>query len=227
MTSKNPYEKHGREELDIPDFVEEKTNGSDSIDMSIFKMSDDELYDDTGTGNTRLYDDDELEEKPVRKRKANASIVLCLIIIALLMLSLAGSLYFVVKYRKAFVTANTEKTQLQNNEANYKKQIEDQLATIELLNRKIEELSSSSKGSGTLKYEILDGGMRFRKKPNGDADQTTFNGASQVETGEIYNILEVVKDEDPEEESIWGKLADDVYFCLDDGSGTWTKKVED
>ena len=41
MTNKNPYERQGKEELDIPDFVEEKTAGSDSIDMSIFKMSDD------------------------------------------------------------------------------------------------------------------------------------------------------------------------------------------
>ena len=44
MSNKNPYEK--QQELDIPDFVEDKTNSDSSIDMSIFKMSDDELYDD-------------------------------------------------------------------------------------------------------------------------------------------------------------------------------------
>ena len=46
MTRKNPYENQD-DTLDIPDFVEDKTRtDSASVDMSIFKMSDDELYDD-------------------------------------------------------------------------------------------------------------------------------------------------------------------------------------
>ena len=46
MTRKNPYENQD-ETIDIPDFVEDKTKTeSSTVDMSIFKMSDDELYDD-------------------------------------------------------------------------------------------------------------------------------------------------------------------------------------
>ena len=79
MTRKNPYEK-GTQELDIPDFVEDKTStstDSTSIDMSIFKMSDDELYDDVEAED---YAED-YDEKPKKKRKANSSMVLALIII--------------------------------------------------------------------------------------------------------------------------------------------------
>ena len=64
MTKKNPYENQ-EETLDIPDFVEDKTSeGSGTVDMSIFKMSDDELYDDVPEET-----EEETENKPVRKKK--------------------------------------------------------------------------------------------------------------------------------------------------------------
>ena len=66
MTGRNPYEK--QEELDIPDFVEDKTNSDSSIDMSIFKMSDEELYDDVTDDNLQ-YEDDFDDLKPKKKKK--------------------------------------------------------------------------------------------------------------------------------------------------------------
>ena len=80
MFEKNPYEKD--ETLDIPDFVEDRTStNSESIDMSIFKMSDDELYDD------EEENDESYQETRTRTGRSNSSLVLCLIFIALLLIT--------------------------------------------------------------------------------------------------------------------------------------------
>ena len=62
------------ETLDIPDFIEDKTitDSSTSVDMSIFKMSDDELYDDAETAEDEEdeEDDDFDDLRPKKKEKA-------------------------------------------------------------------------------------------------------------------------------------------------------------
>ena len=225
MTNKNPYEKKG-EELDIPDFVEEKTLGSDSIDMSIFKMSDDELYDDP-TGDTKVYsddDDDDFDEKPKRKKKGNGSLILCLIIIFLLLASLAGLGYYAFKQHQAYVKANTSYLQMQANEANYKKQIADQATTIETLNKQIEELRNNASGEGNLLVEVTDGPISFRKAPSREADFTTYNGNDYANNGDKFKAIEIVKGTDDAEYS-WARVADEVYFCMGTDGDVWAKKV--
>ena len=99
MFEKNPYEKD--ETLDIPDFVEDKTTtNSESIDMSIFKMSDDELYDDAEEN------EEEYREVKPRTGRVNTSLVLCLIIIALLLITSVASLIYAFKQHSAYVKAN-------------------------------------------------------------------------------------------------------------------------
>jgi cell division protein FtsB len=223
MSNKNPYEK--KEELDIPDFIEDKTNSDSSIDMSIFKMSDDELYDDV-TDETDEYDEDYEDYQPKRKRKGNGPVIVCLIIIFLLLAALAGSVFYALKQHEAYVKANTAYLQVQANEDNYKKQIAEQGATIEALNKQIEEMQKNdgSIGEGDIVYEITDGGMRFRVEPTSDAELTTYNGYSQVETGEKYRVLEVVNDKDLGDQYTWAKLADNVYFCLGEDE-EWVKRI--
>ncbi len=223
MSNKNPYEK--KEELDIPDFIEDKTNSDSSIDMSIFKMSDDELYDDV-TDETDEYDEDYEDYQPKRKRKGNGPVIVCLIIIFLLLAALAGSVFYALKQHEAYVKANTAYLQVQANEDNYKKQIAEQGATIEALNKQIEEMQKNdgSIGEGNIVYEITDGGMRFRVEPTSDAELTTYNGYSQVETGEKYRVLEVVNDKDLGDQYTWAKLADNVYFCLGEDE-EWVKRI--
>ncbi len=224
MTNKNPYERQGKEELDIPDFVEEKTLGSDSVDMSIFKMSDDELYDDT-TGDTKVYgeEDDGLEERPKRKKKGNGSLILCLIIIALLLAALAGCAFYALKQHQAYVKANTGYLQMQANETNYKQQIADQAATIEALTKQIDDLKNNAAGEGELLYEVVDGPISFRTSPSRQADLTTYNGKDYAYNNDKFRVIEVVKGTDDADYS-WAKVADKVYFCLGTDSDVWAKK---
>ena len=226
MTGRNPYEK--QEELDIPDFIEDKTNSDNSIDMSIFKMSDEELYDDVNE-NEQDYDDDYEDVKPrKKKKKANGALIVCLIIICLLLLSCAFAAFYAYKQHQAYVKANTAYIQMQANEENYKKQIAELNANIEELNKKIEDLKNESEamGDGNLIYEVIDGGMYFRKEPTSDAELTTFNGASTAENGERYRVIEVVNDKDYGDRYKWAKIADEVYFCLGSEDDVWAQKVD-
>ncbi len=224
MTGKNPYEK--QEELDIPDFIEDKTNSDSSIDMSIFKMSDDELYDDVPAEESD-YEDDFEELKSKKKKKGNGALILCLLIIFLLLACCGGAAFYAYKQHEAYVKANTAYLQMQANEENYKKQIADQAATIETLSKQIEEMQKNddAMGEGKLIYEIVDGGMYFRKEPTSDAELTTYNGASTAENGEKYKVIEVVNDKDYGDKYKWAKIADEVYFCLGTEDEVWAKEV--
>ncbi len=227
MTNKNPYTKDTGD-LDIPDFVEEKTRSdSNSIDMSIFKMSDDELYDDT-SDQTKVYgeEDYDSESAPKRKKKGNGSLILCLVIIFLLMALLAGAGFYALKQHQAYVKANTAYLQMQANEANYKKQIADQATTIETLSKQIEELKNSAKGEGNIVYEIIDGPISFRTGPSRDSDDTTYNGNDVASNSEKYKVIEIVADEDPDEDLKWAKVADKVYFCIGTSEEVWAKKAD-
>ena len=223
MTGRNPYEK--QEELDIPDFIEDKTN-SESIDMSIFKMSDDELYDDVTEEETE-YEDELDDSRPRRKKRGRGALIVCLIIIFLLLALCGAAAFYAYKQHQAYVKANTAYLQMQANEENYKKQIADQATTIEALNRQIEELQNDSDamGEGKLIYEIVDGGMYFRKQPTSDAELTTYNGAETAENGEKYKVIEVVNDKDYGDKYKWAKIADEVYFCLGTEDEVWAKEV--
>ena len=185
--------------FDIPDFVEDKTTTESSVDMSIFKMSDDELYDDNTEENEETeYDDD---FKPVKKkRNANSTLIICLILVAVLLATTIGALIYGVKQHNQYVKANTENVQLKANEENYKKQIAEKDATIAALNEQINNHGTSGGGSssttGKLVYKIVDGPMHFRVSPTSDADTTTYNGATLANNGEEFNVIEIVNDKD-------------------------------
>ena len=210
-------------DLDIPDFVEDRTD-SDSIDMSIFKMSDEELYDDV-SGDTKVYSDDYDDYDDEPKRGKNTTLILCFIIIGLLLLALAGSIFYGLNQHQAYVKANTAYLQMQANEANYKKQIADQATTIETLSKELEEAKNPKKGEGNIVYEITDGPISFRNEPSRDGEIVSYNGSELAGNGEKYNVIEVVKGTDDPDYS-WAKVADNVYFCLGTADDVWAKKVD-
>ena len=223
----NPYERRNDDDtLDIPDFVEDKTSTStdSSVDMSIFKMSDDELYDDAT--NDEVEDDDFDDLKPKKKKKGNAPLIICFVIIFILLGLCAGAAIYAIKQRQAYVKVNTQYLQVLANEEAYKKQIAEKDATIEALNKQIEALQNagSQGGEGKLVYEITDGPITFRKEPTSDAEKTTFNGKGQAETGEKFNVIEVVADKDVKDGPSWAKVADNIYFCIGENSA-WAKQV--
>ncbi|MBQ3296042.1 MAG: hypothetical protein IJH00_06155 [Erysipelotrichaceae bacterium] len=229
MVSKNDYRNLNDDDtLDIPDFVEDKTATESSVDMSIFKMSDDELYDDD---NNEENEDVEYDEdfKPKKKKKANSSsLIICLILIAVLLATTIGALIYGVKQHNQYVKVNTENVQLKANEERYKKDIADKDATIASLTEQINNQGQSSGGGNTpslgkLVYKIVDGPLHFRVSPTSDADATTYNGASLANNGEEYNVFEIVNDKDLGSQVKWAKLADNIYFCVDDNGNVYAK----
>ena len=225
----NDYEaKNSEDGLDIPDFLEDtKTGSSTSIDMSIFKMSDDELYDDNEVEEDEDDNDDFEDLKPKKRRKSNTPIIICLITIIILLATCIGAFIYAVNQHKAYVDINTKYVQVQANEENYKKQLAEKDATIEALQAQINNSGSGSgqSTSGTV-YEIVDGPITFRKEPTSDAEATTFNGKEYAETGDKLTVIEVVNDKDVSNGPKWAKVADNVYFCLgNDDDNPWAKKV--
>lgn len=219
MTKKNPYENQN-DTLDIPDFFEEKTSeatDSNTVDMSIFKMSDEELYDD-------VNEDEELETTTTRtSRKLNVTVLLGLIIMLLLLATCVGSLIYAYSQHKAYVKANTNYNQVLANQDAYKQQIAEKDALIENLNRQIEDLKNASNPTVGV-YEVVDGPITFRSSAErSDDNSTTYNGNETAEDGEKFNVIEISKDD---EGYYWAKIADEVYFCLGTSDEVWARKVD-
>ena len=219
------------ETVTIPDFVEDKTDAAETTvsettgysdpDLSIFKMSDEELYD----------DDDEDEDEPHEKRKGgNVSLILCVIAMLLLLATSVAAVYYAYKQHQAYINANTSYLQLQANENAYKKQIADKDAQIADLTKQIEELkksdssSSSSDATGTLVYKVVDGPLSFRKAPGMDAELTTYNGNEKAENGSKFQVIEIIDDE-AEATRKWAKISDEVYFCIGYLGEVWAEEV--
>ena len=220
MTRKNPYENQ-ENTVDIPDFVEDKTSTeSNSVDMSIFKMSDEELYDEVDSDEEQ-YDE---EDAPVKKsKKANGSMIFSLILNFLLLAACAGAIFYALSQHKAYVKANTEYQQLLASQEAFKSQITAKDAEIENLNKQIETLKKAAEGGG--EYVVIDGPMYFRVSPSTEADKTTYKGSETAENDEIFKVLEIVKaTDDPDYK--FAKLADNVYFCIGKSDEKWAVPVD-
>lgn len=230
MTDKNPYEKKDslfeeteQNTLDIPDFVEDKTStnsntftrtDSTSIDMSIFKMSDEELYDDVNK------EDKSEQEKP--RKKSNATLVLAMALAGLLLLASIGAIAFALKQRNAYVEANTKYMQLQANQEAFQKQIAEKDQQIADLQKEIEDLKNKKTAEGTT-YVIVDGPIMFRESPSVDGEGTTYNGQGNALNGEEYKVLEII-DDPVDTGRKWAKVDDGVYFCIGYLDSVWAKE---
>ena len=222
MTRKNPYENQ-ENTVDIPDFVEDKTSTeSNSVDMSIFKMSDEELYDEVDSDEEE-YDDD--GEAPVKKsKKVNGSMIFSLVLNFLLLAACIGAIFYALSQHKAYEKANTEYQQLLASQESYKQQITAKDAEIESLNKQIETLKKAAE-TGSGEYVIIDGPITFRVSPSRQADSTTYKGEETANDDEIFKVLEIVKGTDDPDYK-WAKLADNVYFCIGTSDDKWAKPVD-
>lgn len=222
MTRKNPYENQD-ETIDIPDFVEDKTNTeSGTVDMSIFKMSDEELYDDVSTPEATGGDD----QQPVKKsKKSSGSMMFSLILNFLLLAACVAAVFYALSQHRAYVKANTDYQQLLASQEAYKQEIANRDNTIADLNNQIEQLKKAAEAPGSGNYVIVDGPISFRVSPSREAEYTTYNGAEDANNDETFKVLEVVKGTDDSDYS-WAKVADDVYFCLGTADDVWAKKVD-
>ena len=221
MTKKNPYENQ-EDTLDIPDFVEEKTaTDSGTVDMSIFKMSDEELYEDEPQEEKA-----EETERRSSKRRGNGLLIFSLIVNLLLLAACAGAVFYALNQHNAYVKANTENQQIKAAQDVLKQQIAEKDATIEALNKQIEDSSKSTVVGAAGTYKIGDGAITFRVSPTRDADKTTYDGEEYAYPGEEFPVQEVVRDTDPKySDFTWAKIADNVYFCLGTADDVWAEKI--
>lgn len=225
MTRKNPYENQ-EETLDIPDFLEEKnvfTTTDSSIDKSIFKMSDEELYDDTGDIGSQ--EDDDRPARSSRKR-SNVPLIISIITICILLAACIGAAIFALNQHKAYVKVNTEYQQLLSNQNTYKDQLAQKDAIIADLNKQLEEYSKNKPSSDSLVYVVTDGPLSFRKAPvHEEPDFISYQGAESLEDGERFTALEIVTGTD-DPEYTYAKIADGVYICLGTPDEPWAKKAD-
>lgn len=169
MTNMNPFDED--KIVDIPDFVEEKDK-TDDVDMSIFKMSDEELYDD-------------VPKKPKKQKvsksssRSNATLILSLALIVVLLITSCVAIIYGIKQSKSNTALTSELAQTKA------KNVELQ-TTVNELNIQVgklqEELNNIKDGdtqkdpnnkypAGTVLYITEAGqGMGIKKTPSMDAD---------------------------------------------------------
>ena len=210
------------ETLDIPDFVEDKsddtkTEDSKTVDMSIFKMSDDELYDDEDEN------EEEEEEQPKSKKKKKGGVNVFLIVLVILFLACAVAAgLFAYKEHSAYVTAQANYQQLLANETAYKQQIAEKDNQIASLQAQLEQ-KQEEEANATVYTVTSDGdGARYRKGPGTSYDKTSYNGDDAVYSGEELTVLEIV-DDSSLSNTKWAKVADSVYFCIEYEGEVWAK----
>lgn len=216
------YDVDEEDTVTIPDFVEDKTGkrpssmtDSTSVDMSLFKMSDDELYDD---------DDDETDSREPRRKGSGASLALCLVLIFLLLATSAAAVFYALKQRNAYKDVYVKYEQLQAQQSEYQKQIDSKDQMIDDLNRQIEELKKTPAKTTDKTYVVTDGPLTFRDSASVDGSPVTFQGKEQAKDGEQYEILEIIEhDDDPGR--YWGKLAEDVYIQMGYGEDMYVEPV--
>lgn len=198
--------------MDIPDFVEDKTaTESTSIDMSIFKMTDDELYDDVPKNETSSI------SNPSPKKKSNSTLVLCLVLCGILLVTSVVSIIYAFKQHSvvADLEASLAQTQAQIND--YKVLVDTKDTQIAELNSKIEEMSTAGTTSdpnnkypkGTTLFVTEDGGSAAVTSSTNSDDKTEHT----LYWGDSFTLTQdAAKDSSG---NYWGKI--DKYYSKQDG----------
>lgn len=208
------FNEKDNETVDIPDFVEDKTE-SKSIDMSIFKMSDEELYDDQDENQ-----DDFDDEETVRvKRKINTSAIWAILCVVFLVVSVVlGVLMFKAKSSVSDLEAQVK--QLQASQASYQQQLQEKDNTISSLNAQIEQMKKIDEGT---RYRITAESVYFRTSASTEASKTSYNGHEYAWKNEEFKVSEIVTDSSGNK---WAKLDDNTYFAIVYENESLASKVE-
>lgn len=218
----NLFEEDKTETIDIPDFVEDKdTTTSSSVDMSIFKMSDEELYDDVPQN----------DEKPVKKtnrKKSNATLILCLVLIVILLLTTAISVFYAFKQRSSVSELETQLNQVNAQRTDLQNQVNTLNSQVEELNSKLKELENNGAKSdpdnkypsGTVLYITEEGtsmGVRVSPKKDSEMTEKTLYWGDEVKL-----IDNAVIDDDGD---YWGKI-DGGYIRITCDGEEWASTEE-
>lgn len=208
--------------LDIPNFEDKgNTTTSTSIDMSIFKMSDDELYEELPKTDSSYADDGDYDEEPKKKKKKKSGKGGLIVLLIIALLAAAAGAFFAIKEHKDLTEANEALAQSQAQVAELQTKVNDLTSTVENLTQQIEELNKKKPV-----YEVVDGPISFREEANKAGAETSYNGEDFAWDGDQFEALEVITDKDDSSFS-WIKVAENVYFCIGTEAEPWAKVVED
>lgn len=217
----NLFEKDETNTLDIPDFVEDKdATESTSVDMSIFKMSDDELYDDEPKKKVSKESSD---NGSAPKKKSNSTILLCLVLIGVLLVTAGVSIFYAFKEHssKAELEATVSQLTAQNNDLqNSINALNGQIAE---LNAKIEQNNNAGSStdpnkkyaSGATLYITEEGaGQGVKEKASMDAD---FTDETLYWGDKVTLLADATVDSDG---TYWGKI-DKGYIRIEYKGEIW------
>ena len=234
MNEKNPYE---NDTIDVPNFSSKKVEDSASVDMSIFKMSEEELMND---------EDDELDEDLYPKKNGKKVNVVVIVLAILAALLLALSIFSIIgksNADKAKQEAEAQVAALQGKVNSYETTINSLNAKITELEKQITEAKNKdtkkddNNSSSTGKTEIKDGdedeesydgssayvvvneeGVNLREKPNSSAD---------IVASLAYNDkIDIYSTEKDENGSLWGETYEGYYACIKLADGTELLKAK-
>lgn len=226
MADRNPYENG----VDIPDFVE--TNEED-VDLSVFKMSDDELN--TGTNNFTVTEneddddfDDEDDDEPKRKLSPKGVMVIGIALIVILLVTTVVGFVYGAKQHNAYKSALAQVESLNGNVASLNEQINALNAEIESLKTPVVETPADSK-SGTT-YKIVSGmnvrsaattsaGYASTDSVKGISGVISNDGVVQMTAGSTVQVYETSVDGT----KTWGRIGTNAWICLVNGSDVYAK----
>ena len=182
MTNKNQFEnKNGNV---VPGFMNDDDTQSTSVDMSIFKMSDDELYDEPSKKEANNYN-------KAPKKKSSSSILLAVLCILLFVVAAIAGFIALKEHSKAS-DLQTQLDQTIAQAADYQNQVSKLNGEISSLNQQIEDLKNAGTSSdpenkyskGTDLYITEEGqSMGYKTKPSVDSDfvdSTILNWGDKV-----------------------------------------------
>lgn len=242
MVERNPYETNTP--VDVPHFMKEsaepKKVANQDVDMSVFKLREDELK---NTDEIKA-----VKKKAKKKAKANSLLgvitIVCVLIaaICLILFISSSNKYKSLKseYDTYKETAESKIDRLNKQVETVTKEFEDYKATTVVVEEKPEEEKPEKKeeqssqtptkttlkaGEYTINYSIY-----LRKGAGSNKDIVKFDDLPQqiqwiayanstTVAGSKINVKEIKVVSD----SVWGKLADDVWVCLKDGNSVFVE----
>lgn len=219
----NNYDYDNNNDVNVPEFLDD-SNGyntnTNSADMSIFNMSDEELYEDEEPNY-------EKRRKP-GKKGINSTIILCLIVIVILLVTSVVSVIYGLNQHKAYIADHDKITQLEAENTDLKNTNDALYLQITSLQNQIKENETAGTttdpnakyASGTKLYITQDGHTQgVREKASVDSDIVTKNGSDYT----LYWGNSVVLTEDATVDSsgnYWGKI-DGGYIRIEYNGEIW------
>ena len=213
MTNKNFYDDDSNT-TKIPNFANGTDTDTNSIDMSIFKMSDDELYDDVPKKKKEA-------KSSGPKKKVNTTVALCLVVSAILFVVALFCCIYALNAKKNVTLLQDKITQLQASASEKESTISNLTVEVETLRAENEQLKANNSGSNT--NTTTDPNNKY---PKGTKLYITEDGSKQGVRASASKDAETLTDSEGNNIVLyWGDEATLAEDATKDSSGNYWAKV--